>query len=70
MHSGIIYPCLIILIFNFFRYFKMYPFEKAKKQWGDEETERKIKRGWWIIFYIVLNLGITIFLSIYRKYYF
>ncbi len=68
MHSGIIYPCLIILAYNFFRYFKVFSFEKAKKQWVDEEKELTRKNGRRIIFYIVLNFGITIFLSIYRKY--
>ena len=70
MHSGIIYPCLIVFAYNSFRYFKLMPFEKAKNKWSDEETDLKIKRGWLIIFYIGLSFGITIFLSIYRKYYF
>ena len=39
MHSGIIYPCLIVLAYNFFRYFKFFSFERAKKQWVDEEKE-------------------------------
>jgi hypothetical protein len=69
MHSGVIYPCLIVLAFNFFRYFKILPYEKAKKQWGGEEAGLQRKKSWWIISYIIFNLGITIFLSVFRKYY-
>jgi nitrate/nitrite transporter NarK len=70
MHSGIIYPCLLILTINLFRYLKLFPYEKAKKYWEYEETKIKYRRGWWITLYIIVNFGLTLALSIYRKYYF
>ena len=67
MHSGIIFPCLLILAINFFRYLKFYPFEKVKTHWDNEESKIKNKRGWQIVIYILVNLGLTITLSLYRK---
>lgn len=68
MHSGIIYPCLILLGYNFYRYFKKVPFEKAQLIWGEEKNEIKKIRGRLLMLYLTLSLIITISLSIYRKY--
>ena len=70
MHSGIILPCLIVFAFNLYRYFKILPFEKTRKIWGNEKIKIKLERGKWVVIYIILNFGLTLFLSIYRKYYF
>jgi len=67
MHSGVIYPCLIIFSYNFYRYFKIMPYEKSKEKWSNEKIDTKKRKGRLIILYIVLNLVITISLSILRK---
>lgn len=68
MHSGIIYPCLMLLGYNFYRYFRKISFEKAKLIWGEEKDETKKIRGRLLILYLTSSLIITISLSICRKY--
>ena len=70
MHSGAIYPAIVIFGLNLLRYFKLNKFEGLEKIWKDEALVLKKKRGWLIIFYIILNISVTTLLSVYRRYYF
>lgn len=70
LNSGIIYPVAILFIINFTRYLKFKKYSYFNNYWENEPDKLKIKRGWLIILYIVLNLVITTLISIYRRYYF
>ena len=70
MHSGAMYPAIIVFGLNLLRYFKFRKFEKLEKIWKDEAPGLKKKRGWLITLYIVLNIAVTTLISIYRRYYF
>ena len=70
LESGIIYTVLIIFAFNLLRYLRLKKFDFLETLWKDEEPSRRKRRGWIIISYIVLNLSITISISIYRRYFY
>src|ERR1035437_8950584 len=56
MHSGIIFPCLVIFGYNFFRYLKLKPFKSLENKWKEEKGIKKIKKGWLIFIYIICNI--------------
>ncbi len=61
---------IAVLAFNFYRYFKIKNYNTLREKWVFEDSTSKAKKGTMIVVYVIVNLTITIGLSIYRKYYF
>ena len=70
LNSGIIIPVVVLFILNFTRYTKFKNYRYFSEHWMNEPKQLRSKRGWLIILYLALNLGITTWISIYRYYYF
>lgn len=70
MHSYASVLAIIVLAFNFYRYFKIKNYDDLRKKWAFEDKATKTRKGTLIMVYIIFNLLITVGLSIYRKYYF
>lgn len=69
MHSYASVLAIILLAFNFYRYFNIKNYDVLRKKWAFEDNATKTRKGMLIMGYITFNLIITIGLSIYRKYY-
>lgn len=70
MQSNASILAIVVLAFNFYRYFKIKNYNTLKRMWIFEDNTTKANKGSLIILYIIINLILTISLSIYRKYYF
>jgi hypothetical protein len=70
MHSYASLLAIALLAFNFYRYFSVTNYDIVRKKWGFEDIMSRNLKGLYIVVYMVLNMFITIGLSIYRKYYF
>jgi hypothetical protein len=58
-------PIIIVLIvaligLNFQRYKNVKPYEKIENFWKDEQKESKKKKGWVIVFYIIISVLLPI----------
>lgn len=67
--SGIILPVLIIYGCNLIRYLKFKRFEKLNEVYQSESLGKRQKRKYQIILIYIISIGITIGLSVYRRYY-
>lgn len=67
--SGIIFPVLIIYGLNLIRYLRFKPFDALHKRYQAESSKKKQIRKYQIILIYIVSVGITIGLSIYRRYY-
>jgi hypothetical protein len=58
-------PVIVVLIvaligLNFQRYKNVKPYEKIENFWKDEQKESKKKKGWFIVFYIIISVLLPI----------
>lgn len=67
LHSWILFPCLLVYALNMLKYLKFSKYEYFKERWKSETVALKKKRGWFIIFYVLLTIATTVILAIYRK---
>ena len=53
-------PILILMFLNYLRYWGDNNIASLTKKWKDEEKNIKIRRGIYVIFYVVISIGLCV----------
>jgi hypothetical protein len=67
--SGVVFPALLFFALNLVRYLKVKPYEILDSKWGEEHESRQKRRKYELIFLFIISIGLTVSLSVFRRYY-